>query len=90
MVRTGLFLGAGASFEAGMPLVWDLTAEIKAWLTPEKLRELNRGWRTQGTGNDDAVIDSVVASLVNPAMHYENMLGNLEVQFKRLSRASCF
>jgi hypothetical protein len=85
MVRTGLFLGAGASFEAGMPLVWDLTAEIKAWLTPDKLRALNRGWRTQGTGNDDAVIDSVVATLVNPTMHYENMLGNLEVQFKRPS-----
>jgi hypothetical protein len=83
MVRAGLFLGAGASFEAGMPLVWDLTAEMKAWLTPEKLRELNRGWRTQGTSNDDAVIDSVVSSLVNPTMHYENILGNLEVQFKR-------
>ena len=85
MTATGLFLGAGASFEAGMPLVWDLTAEIKAWLTPEKLRELNAGWRDQGTGNPDAVIDSLVASLLNPSVHYENILGNLEVQFKRPS-----
>ena len=84
MTATGLFLGAGASFESGMPLVWDLTAEIKAWLTPEKLRELNTGWRAQGTGNPDAVI-SLVASLLNPSMHYENVLGNLEVQFKRPS-----
>jgi len=85
MTTTGLFLGAGASFESGMPLEWDLTAEIKAWLTPEKLRELNTGWRAQGTGNPDAVIESLVASLLNPAMHYENILGNLEVQFKRPS-----
>jgi hypothetical protein len=85
MARTGLFLGAGASFEAGMPLVWDLTAEIKAFLTPDRLRELNKGWLAQGTGNPDAVIDSLTASLVNPTMHYENVLGNLEVQFKRPS-----
>jgi hypothetical protein len=85
VTATGLFLGAGASFEAGMPLVWDLTAQIKAWLMPEKLRELNAGWRDQGTGNPDAVIDSLVASLLNPSMHYENILGNLEVQFKRPS-----
>jgi hypothetical protein len=38
---TGLFLGAGASYEAGMPLVWELTAEIRNWLTADKLRELN-------------------------------------------------
>jgi hypothetical protein len=81
VTATGLFLGAGASFEAGMPLVWDLTAEISAWLTPEKLRELNAGWRDQGTGNPDAVIDSLVASLLNPSMHYQSILGNLEVQF---------
>ncbi len=85
MTGIGLFLGAGASFEAGMPLVWDLTAEIKAWLTPKKLRELNTGWRAQGTGNPDAAIDSLVASLLNQTMHYENILGCLEVQFKRAS-----
>jgi hypothetical protein len=43
----GLFLGAGASFELGMPLVWGLTAELKAWLTPAKLRELNESWRSR-------------------------------------------
>lgn len=37
---TGLFLDAGASYEAGMPLVWELTAEIKNWLTPPKIQEL--------------------------------------------------
>jgi hypothetical protein len=43
VTATGLFLGAGASFEAGMPLVWDLTAQIKAWLTPENSRLLLAG-----------------------------------------------
>jgi hypothetical protein len=43
---TGLFLGAGASVEVGMPLVPELTAELKGWLTPDKLRELNAFWRT--------------------------------------------
>lgn len=45
---TGLLIGAGASYELGIPLVWDLTRELKAWLTLQKLTDLNRGWRTQG------------------------------------------
>jgi hypothetical protein len=87
MTGMGLFLGAGASFESGMPLVWDLSAEIRAWLTPDKLRELNQGWRTQGSGNPDEVIDALVASLLDGSMHYENILGNLEVQINRPSAA---
>jgi hypothetical protein len=88
MTGTGLFLGAGASFESGMPLVWDLSAEIRAWLTPDKLRELNKGWRAQGSGNPDEVIDALVVSLLDGSMHYENILGNLEVQFNRPFTAS--
>jgi hypothetical protein len=87
MTGMGLFLGAGASFESGMPLVWDLSAEIRAWLTPDKLRELNQGWRAQGSGNPDEVIDALVASLLDGSMHYENILGNLEVQINRPSTA---
>jgi len=40
---TGLFLGAGASVEVGMPLVEELTEKLKNELTPDKLRELNAG-----------------------------------------------
>jgi hypothetical protein len=87
MTGMGLFLGAGASFESGMPLVWNLSAEIRAWLKPDKLRELNQGWRAQGIGNPDEVIDALVASLLDGSMHYENILGNLEVQFNRPSTA---
>ncbi|GAA0781182.1 hypothetical protein GCM10009108_22240 [Castellaniella ginsengisoli] len=80
---TGLFLGAGASYEAGMPLVWELTKELKNWLTPEKLRTLNQGWRTQGGGYPDEVIDSFTSALERPDLHYEALLGYLETQYRR-------
>ena len=80
---TGLFLGAGASYEAGMPLVWELTRELKRWLTPEKLRELNQGWRKQGGGKPDEVIESFIGVLVRPDLHYEALLGYLETQYQR-------
>jgi hypothetical protein len=78
-----LFLGAGASYEAGMPLVWELTAEIKNWLTTDKIRELNAGWRIQRGGCSDSVIDDLVAILERPTVHYEGLLGYLETQFRR-------
>ncbi|MCW5692308.1 MAG: hypothetical protein KIT48_08085 [Pseudolabrys sp.] len=81
--RTGLFLGAGASYEAGMPLVTELTDEIKDWLTPEKLRALNAGWLAQGNGVPDAVIEDFISVLVRPDMHYEALLGYVEAQFRR-------
>ena len=80
---TGLFLGAGASYEAGMPLAWELTAEIKNWLTADKLRLLNKGWRVQGGGHSDQVINDCIVMLENPAAHYEAVLGHLETQFRR-------
>src|SRR5512132_3876429 len=46
----GLFLGAGATYELGMPLVWDVTAEMKASLTLANLRQMNARWRAQGGG----------------------------------------
>lgn len=82
----GLFVGAGFSHEAGMPLVWELTSEIKNWLTPDKLRSLNAGWRAQGMGHSDEVIEDLVSVLQMDKLHYENILGHLEVQFGRQSR----
>ncbi|KJC36798.1 hypothetical protein UB31_35690 [Bradyrhizobium sp. LTSP849] len=80
---TGLFLGAGASYEAGLPLVWELTKELKEWLTPDKLREFNRGWRIQGGGYPDEVIEDMIVCLGRPEMHYETILGYLETQWRR-------
>ena len=81
---TGLFLGAGASCEVGMPLVWELTSEITNWLTATKLRSLNEDWRTQRSGFSDEVINDLAWMLEQrPAVHYEAILGHLEVQFRR-------
>lgn len=80
---TGLFLGAGASYEAGLPLVWELTNELKEWLTPEKLREFNRRWRIQGGGQPDEVIEDMIVCLGRAEMHYEAILGYLETQWRR-------
>ncbi|HEV2174984.1 MAG TPA: hypothetical protein VGR71_15530, partial [Nitrospira sp.] len=66
-----------------MPLTWELTAEIKDWLTPEKLRALTEGWRTQGTGLSDEVIDDLIRVLIRDDLHYEDILGHLETQFRR-------
>lgn len=81
--KVGLFLGAGASFELGMPLAWDLTKELTNWLTPTKLRELNANWRRQGHGYADAVIEDFAAVLADPDTHYEAKLGYLQTQQQR-------
>ena len=84
---TGLLLGAGASYDLGMPLVNELTHELKSWLTPDKLRSLNRYWRRSGSGFDypDDVIENLASVLVCEDMHYENILGFLQVQSRRHS-----
>src|SRR6266481_200335 len=83
MNLTGLFLGAGASYEAGMPLVSHLTVELSQMLTAAKLRELNAGWRAQGGGYPDAGIDDLLTVAAMPKLNYEAWLGHLETQFRR-------
>ena len=84
---TGLLLGAGASYDLGMPLLWELTHELKRWLTPEKIRTLNRHWRRGGPGFDypDDVIEAFAAVLDREDMHYESILGFLQVESQRHS-----
>jgi len=77
----GLFVGAGASCEIGMPLVSELTSALKSWLTPDETRGFNESWRSQGEGYSNAVIDDFVAVLREPQMHYESILGYLETRF---------
>ena len=82
-------MGAGASYDLGMPLLWELTHELKSWLTPEKLRDLNRHWRRGGPGFDypDDVIENFASVLDREDMHYESILGHLQVQSQRHSGA---
>lgn len=66
-----------------MPLVRELTAEIKEWLTADKLRSLNQGWRIQGGGYSDQVVNDCIDMLERPSAHYEAVLGYLETQGRR-------
>jgi hypothetical protein len=66
-----------------MPLVGELTSDLNRWLTPDKLRELNTGWRAQGGGHPEAVIDDIANVIVLPHLHYEAVLGYLETQYRR-------
>lgn len=80
---TGLLLGAGASYEVGMPLAARISRDLGSWLTPAKLRCFNAHWRSAGAGCPDAVIDDLANVLVQPNMHYEAILGYLETQSGR-------
>ncbi|MCI3944176.1 hypothetical protein K0038_01182 [Pseudomonas syringae] len=80
---TGLFVGAGASSDAEMPLVWELTSYLKSWLTPEKFKDFNRGWVLEGEGYPNEVVEDFLAAWAMPELHYESVLGYLEVQSKR-------
>lgn len=78
-----LFLGAGASYELGLPLVWELTAELKNWLTSEKIDWLNERWKAQGGGRSEKTIALVKELLNVDSFHYEAILGSLEVEINR-------
>jgi hypothetical protein len=78
-----LFLGAGASFDAGMPLVTELTAELRRWLTRDKLLSFNSGWRARGGGWSDKPMSTLVGLLQSADMHYEQIIGAIEVEFAR-------
>ncbi|MDR9426396.1 MAG: hypothetical protein RI567_14105, partial [Marinobacter sp.] len=78
-----LFLGAGASYELGLPLVWELTAELKNWLTPEKIDWLNEQWKSQGGGRSEKTISLTKELLSLDSLHYEAVLGALEVEINR-------
>lgn len=83
MGLTGLLLGAGASYEIGMPLAFELTKELKNWLTPTKLRWLNDVWQERGGGYSDPTIDDVASILTMDGLNYEHIMGYLEVQSER-------
>ncbi len=88
MDLTGLFLGAGASYDTGMPLASELTAELKDWLTPAKLNWLNEVWQAQGGGYSEATICDLNGVLAKESMDYEHIVGYLEVQSERIRERS--
>ena len=88
MGLTGLLLGAGASYDIGMPLASELTTELTDWLTPAKLEWLNSMWQQQEGGYSEATIDDFARILTMDDMTYEHMMGYLEVQSERIRARS--
>ncbi|MFZ2752633.1 MAG: hypothetical protein WAZ48_04210 [Lysobacteraceae bacterium] len=78
-----LFLGAGASYDFGLPLVWELTAELRNWLTAEKVDWINDRWKSQGGGRSQKTLEFTKRLLVNKDLHYEAILGAFEVAINR-------
>ncbi len=78
-----MFLGAGASYDFGLPLVSELTREVRDWLTPSKLSDLNEHWKKGGEGRQDQTIDITSKLLTNSELHYEQIIGALEVEIGR-------
>ncbi|VVO02894.1 hypothetical protein [Pseudomonas fluorescens] len=74
----GLFLGAGASYELGMPLVVELTETVRADHTPDLVRKFakNSQWHKEPT-------DFFLNILANTNMHYEAVIGAIEVMAQR-------
>lgn len=82
-MSTGLLLGAGASFESGFPLVWELTHNLRTIVTPQILRERNARSHQSGLGIPDHLVDYLIALISNMDMHYENIIGNLQMMYRR-------
>lgn len=78
-----LFIGAGATYDCGMPLVWELTAEIRRELTPGKIISFNKNWKSQGRGWDQGVASCLISLLENKDLHYENIIGAIEIECSR-------
>ncbi|HKK12990.1 MAG TPA: hypothetical protein VJ945_09155 [Flavobacteriaceae bacterium] len=73
--KFGFLLGAGASYELGLPLVDELTIEFKRALL-----------RTKGTkyySGPKEIEDILIPLLDNRSLNYEDIIGRIEVEIKR-------
>ena len=83
MNLTGLLLGAGASFDIGMPLIRELHRDLKRYMTPERLRSMNLWQKSRGGGVPDQAIEVLIDLLDRNDLNYEHIVGNLEVRSRR-------
>src|SRR6202041_1147714 len=70
-----------------MPLVSHLTGEFKGYFAADHVRDLNAGWRSQGGGYDNSVIETTIGLLARDDLHYENILGYLQTVSTRRQQA---
>lgn len=80
----GLFLGAGASYELGMPLVWELTRILKRDHVPETLRKMQH-YQSAGSAThwSEESVELLISLLSDNDLHYEAVIGAIEVEAQR-------
>jgi len=74
MSKLAVFLGAGASFEVGLPLVWELTSTIRKNII-KRIDTNLFNFR-----NNDTIKAQFIQLILNPDLHYEQVIGELENQ----------
>jgi len=81
----GFFLGAGASFELGMPLVVELTEILKRDHAPELLRKMRGRHQSDSSHNwSDKATETLIDLLSDKDLHYEAIIGAMEVEAQRM------
>lgn len=80
----GFFLGAGASYELGMPLVVELTEILKRDHAPDLLRSMQRTQKPPSalTWSVEAT-EMLITLLSDKDLHYEAIIGAIEVEAQR-------
>ncbi len=73
--KIGFLLGAGASYELGMPLTDELTIEFK--------KSLSRVCDLPYYKAPDEISKTIKSLLKNEALNYEDIIGRIEVEIKR-------
>lgn len=84
-MKSAWLIGAGFSYEFGLPLVAELTKQIRSVLTPETLRGVNSAAR-QGHGHPRQLIDEFLPVLQRADLHYEQIIGWLQTESLRRPR----
>lgn len=78
-MKKGLFLGSGFSVDFAMPLVWELTEEMRRLIPGEKFRKFNQNWVIEGNGYSEKSVELFMSLYENSEIHYEQIVGGLEV-----------
>ena len=78
--KTGLLLGAGASFEIGMPLVRDINPEVRAVFHPGYINSLVEKWKNNAQLRiTEEQARDLVAMMVRAQQNYESIIGYMEL-----------
>lgn len=77
-------MGAGASYELGMPLVWELTKILKRDHVPEILRKMQHYQPAKSAMHwSEESVELLISLLADNDLHYEAVIGAIEVEAQR-------